>query len=211
MFRPVWKIWYRFKGWKLENEVPPDLDKFVIIAAPHTSNWDYPYTMAVASLLNLEFSYVAKDSLFKGKWGWFFRFTGGIPVDRSKRSDFVRQVADMIAERDRIALAIAPEGTRSKTDFWKSGFYHIAKTANVPIVPGYLDFANKTGGLGKPIWPIGTPEEVMDQLRDFYQASMAFKPEQFVEPRLKSESLPAERPEEIVEGEEERLPAAETA
>ncbi len=205
IYRAIWRAWCAITGWKIVNRVSAEHKKFVIIAAPHTSNWDYPYTLAAAALLELEFSYLGKQDLDKGLLGVLFRNTGGIPVDRSKSSDLVRQVADMIVARDEIALAVAPEGTRSKRDYWKSGFYHIAKTANVPIVLGFVDFGKKEAGLGHVIWPIGEPHEVMEEIRDFYEASMAFHPGKYTEPRLKVEDaeppheLPTEEPEAVRE------------
>ena len=118
---------------------------------------------------------------------------GGIPIDRRSNTNQVEKVADFINARDRCALVIAPEGTRSKVPYWKSGFYHIAKAADVPIILGYLDFENKICGVGKAIYPIGSPTEVMDQMREFYKPTMAKDPSLFVVPRLKVEDEPDEQ------------------
>lgn len=186
LLRPLgWTI-LKSSGWRVENRIG-DVKKCVIIAAPHTSNWDMPYTLSVASALDLDFYWLGKHTLWEGKWGWFFDGMGGIPVDRRKRGNYVETIADFIESHDNIALAVAPEGTRSKVDFWKSGFYHIAKMANVPIVLGFLDFNNKVGGLGHKIWPIGTQQEVADELRAFYTEEMALRPELFTMPRLRGE------------------------
>lgn len=173
-------------GWRFENACP-DVHKCVIIAAPHSSNWDLPFTMATGAALNLEFHFLAKHTIFRPPWGTFFRFMGGIPVDRRSSQNYVEKIAEFINSKEKCALAIAPEGTRSRVDTWKSGFYHIAKEADVPIVLGYLDFENKVSGVGKAIYPIGTEEEVMDEIREFYRASMAHTPELFTVPRLKAE------------------------
>lgn len=179
--KPIGHLWLKTYGWRVENRVP-DVEKCVIIAAPHTSNWDFPFTIAVASALNLDFYWLGKHTMFENVFGPLLKNIGGIPIDRRTRGNYVEQIADFIQEKDRIALALAPEGTRSKVERWKSGFYHIARTANVPIVLGFLDFENKVGGLGKAIWPIGTKDDVLGQIRDFYHAEMAYCPELFVDP-----------------------------
>ena len=193
--RPIWRTWLASRGWRVEDNTPVEHDKFVIVAAPHTTNWDFPYTMAVAAQLDMSFYWVGKHTLFRGPMGTFMRSMGGIPVDRTKRSDFTSQIVKFIEAHDgRMSVALAPEGTRGKSECWKSGFYHIAKAANVPILLGFLDFENKVGGIGKMIWPLGSETEVMDEIRDFYRASMAHHPQLFVEPCLRSESKPAPEP-----------------
>ncbi len=186
---PFGLLYLKLFGWRLENKVP-DVQKCVIIAAPHSSNWDLPTTMATGAGLDLSFHFLAKHTIFRPPWGTFFRFMGGIPIDRRSKQNYVEKVAEIIRSKQRCAIVVAPEGTRSKTEFWKSGFYHIAKAADVPIVLGFLDYENKTAGIGRSIYPIGTPSEVMDQMRDFYRPAMARDPELFVVPRLKSESEP---------------------
>ncbi len=172
-------------GWKVVS-TPPEGDKFVIVAAPHTSAWDFPFTIAVASLLGLEFSWLGKDALFKGWKGHFFRRMGGIPIDRSKSNNYVEYLADEFHSRDKLHLAIAVEGTRRYVEYWKSGFYHIAKAAEVPLVPAYLDFKTKTGGLG-PAIEVTNPTEVMDQLRAFYADIEGYHVDRFGPMRLRIE------------------------
>lgn len=173
-------------GWRCQNDAP-DVEKCVIIAAPHSSNWDLPFAMATGAALDLNFYFLAKHTIFKKPFGWFFRAMGGIPIDRRGNHNAVDKVAEFINSKERCALVIAPEGTRSKVDFWKSGFYHIAKAADVPIILGYLDFENKVCGVGRAIYPIGTPQEVMEQMRDFYRPKMARDPDLFVVPRMRAE------------------------
>lgn len=188
---PFGLLYLKMFGWRLENKVP-DVQKCVIIAAPHSSNWDLPFTMATGAALDLEFKFLAKHTIFRPPWGPFFRFMGGIPIDRRASRNYVETVADFIREREQCALVIAPEGTRSKEEFWKSGFYHIAKAADVPIVLGFLDFENKVCGVGRAIYPIGSATEVMEEMRDFYRSTMARDPELFTIPRLKAESATEE-------------------
>ena len=183
---PFGLLYLKAAGWKFENAVP-EVQRCVIIAAPHSSNWDLPHTIATGAALNLNFHFLAKHTIFRPPWGWFFRAMGGIPIDRRSSGNYVEKVADFIRERDRCAVVVAPEGTRSKKDYWKSGFYHIAREADVPIVCGFLDFENRTCGVGKAIYPIGTPAEVMDEIRSFYRTTMALKPDLVTIPRLKAE------------------------
>lgn len=183
---PVGKLYCKIFGWRVDNAIDVPA-KCVVIAAPHTSNWDLPHTMAVGSALDLPYYFLAKHTLWEGNWGWFFDMMGGLPVDRRKSSNVVEQISAFIDSKDEIALVVAPTGTRAKTDYWKSGFYHIARKADVPIVLGYLDFENKVGGLGGVVYPIGTEKEVMDQVRDFYRPEMGRHPELVSTPRLKGE------------------------
>lgn len=187
ILHPIGRLYLKLFGWKFEKNIPPDLQKCVIIAAPHSSNWDLPHTMATGAALNLSFYFVAKHTIFRPPWGWFFRAMGGIPIDRRARGNQVEKVAEFIASKKRCALVIAPEGTRAEVEHWKSGFYHIAKAADVPIVLGFLDYENNVCGVRKAIYPIGTPKEVMDQVREFYRPSMAKRPELFPEPRMRCE------------------------
>jgi 1-acyl-sn-glycerol-3-phosphate acyltransferase len=154
-------------GWKSEGSVPP-VAKAVIIAAPHTSNWDLPFTLAIAYDLGVELNWVAKKELFKQPFKGFFHWLGGIPVDRSKKEGFTSAVAGMLRKSDNLYLVIAPEGTRAKVARWKTGFYHIAVEANVPIVLGYLDYEKKTGGMGHLFYPTGDLEKDFAQIREFY-------------------------------------------
>lgn len=183
----------------MHNEVPPGVDKFVIIAAPHTSNWDFPITLAVAAMIDMKFYFVGKHTMFRKPFGGMMRRLGGISVDRRKSQNFVDQVAEAFRTADRMALGIAPEGTRSRSEFWKSGFYHIARAANVPIVLGFLDYKTKTGGLGPMVDPNLPKNEVMDIIRDFYADKEGRRHELYTEPRLRDEDAsPISTPTEAV-------------
>ena len=185
LLRFISRIYLKALGWKVDTAHPP-ADKFICLAAPHTSGWDLPYTVAVASMLNLEFSWLGKHTLFKGVHGKIFRAIGGIPIDRRSSQNYVEVLAEEFERRDRMHLAIAAEGTRKYVEVWKSGFYHIAKEANVPIVLAYLDFGTKTGGLGPVIWPTN-PKEVMDQVREFYDGIQGYHPDRFGPMKLRME------------------------
>lgn len=170
----------------MRNEVPSDVDKFVIIAAPHTSNWDLPVSLAIAAVTDLNFYWVGKHTLFQPPFGNFMRRLGGIPVDRRKRQNFTEQVAEAFEEHDQMALAIAPEGTRSKRDHWKSGFYYIARAAQVPIVMGFVDWGKRECGLGPMVDASRPLDEVMDEIRSFYADISGKIPEDFTKPRLRT-------------------------
>ena len=145
---------YRMQGWKLEGHLP-DLPKFVIAGAPHTSGWDFVFFAGATAEEAVEPSFMGKHTLFRGMMKNFMYDMGGIPIDRTKRSNVVEQVAEEYARRDRLALVIAAEGTRTTDGSWKSGFYHIAKAAGVPIVPAWVCNTRKLLGFGDPVWPSG--------------------------------------------------------
>lgn len=166
----------RLFGWKLVGEMPAE-KKVVFIFAPHTSNWDFVIMMMARFCYKMKPAYLGKHTLFKPPFGWFFKVLGGIPVERSSSHNVVDQVVKIINERDEIALALAPEGTRSKKPYWKSGFYHIALKAEVPLVLTFLDKDTKTLGIGEQVNLTGDVEIDMAKIRDFYKDKKGFKPE----------------------------------
>lgn len=148
-------IWlYHWKGWKLDGHLP-DLPKFVIAGAPHTSNWDFVFFLGATEEEGVHPNFMGKHTLFKGFMRNFMLDMGGIPIDRTKRANVVDQVAAEFARRDQLALVIAAEGTRSSDGSWRSGFYHIAMAANVPIVPAWVCNEDMVLGFGPPIYPTG--------------------------------------------------------
>jgi 1-acyl-sn-glycerol-3-phosphate acyltransferase len=173
----VGRVVYRVLGWKCVGQTPP-FPKFVIIAAPHTSNWDGFLLILAAAMLNLDLSYFGKDSLFKGPVGWFLRYTGGIPLDRSRNQSFVSQAASWFDRHERFAIGVAPEGTRRFTRGWKTGFYYIALQARVPVVLGFIDYARKEAGILKEtLWPTGDIEKDFEQLECLYSPLIPRHPE----------------------------------
>jgi 1-acyl-sn-glycerol-3-phosphate acyltransferase len=166
--RLIGKLYLKLAGWKLEGELP-DLPKFLVVVAPHTTNWDLPYMLAVSYAMNFRTNWFGKRELFHWSCGWFFKWLGGIPIERRKSTNMVAQIVEEINARERIVISIAPEGTRSKAEYWKSGFYHIAHQAEIPIVLGYLDYARKAGGLGPVLYPSGDIEADMQVIADFYK------------------------------------------
>jgi len=159
--------WFGYQGWTVEGTaVEPR--KFVIIAAPHTSNWDFVYFVGASKRLNLNLSFMGKKSLFRWPFGRMMREMGGIPVDRSKSGNYVDAMIDEFAKRSEFMLTIAPEGTRGKVRQWRTGFYHIAVGAGVPLVCGLMDYKRKVVGLGPAIWPTGDYAKDMEQVTAYY-------------------------------------------
>ena len=162
----------RAKGWTVEGTLPANAEKCVLIAAPHTSNWDLPYTLMVAFVLRLNVYWVGKASLFKWPFGPVMRWLGGIAVNRDQSNNLVASSALALQAADgRVQLVVAPEGTRGKSGKapgWKTGFYYIAQGAGVPILMAYLDYAQKRGGLGPTLTPSGDIQKDMDFVKAFY-------------------------------------------
>jgi 1-acyl-sn-glycerol-3-phosphate acyltransferase len=163
----------RALGWQVEGALPAGVRKCVLIAAPHTSNWDLPYTLMVAFVLRLNVHWLGKASLFAFPFGAPMRWLGGMAVDRSKANNLVAAAAAALvaAEADPgspLALVVPPEGTRDKTRHWKTGFYFIAQQARVPIVLAYMDYAQKRSGLGPVFEPTGDVEADMARIKQFY-------------------------------------------
>lgn len=159
----------KLTGWKLDGQLPPGQGKCVLIAAPHTSNWDLPYTLMVAFALRLTPYWLGKASIFRWPFGPLMRWLGGIAVDRSKSTNLVEaSAAALVAVDDDVQLIVPPEGTRSKTRYWKTGFYWIAVKAQVPIVMAYMDYPRKLSGLGEVFHPTGDVEADMAVIKKFY-------------------------------------------
>ncbi|MCB0100434.1 MAG: lysophospholipid acyltransferase family protein [Anaerolineales bacterium] len=138
----------RLSGWRVEGKLP-DFPKYLIIGAPHTSNWDFLLFVAVIFKLKANVRYMGKAELFRGPFAWFFYWCGGIPVDRKKSTGLVEQMVDAYTRSERFVLTIAPEGTRYQVKEWKRGFYHIAKAAGVPIVMAKVDGKGKVMRVGQ--------------------------------------------------------------
>ena len=144
--------------------------------------------LATAYVMRVRISWFGKHTLFIPPWGWFMRKLGGIPVDRRAPQTLVTQMAEKIKSVDELVLAVPPEGTRSKVDVWKSGFYHIASQSGVPIGLGYLDYGRKLSGIGMFVMPSGNVNEDMNKIRDFYRNIRGKYPNLESEPRLREET-----------------------
>jgi len=164
----IGRAWLAAFGWHVQDGIP-DVKKAVVVAAPHTSNWDLAFMLAIAWTLGVRIRWVGKHTLFRPPFGGLMRALGGVSVDRRARHDAVSAIADILRAHDELLLVVPPEGTRGKADRWKTGFYYIALGADVPIVLGFLDYGKKCGGLGTVFHPTGVLEEDIAAIRTFYK------------------------------------------
>lgn len=163
-------------GWKKVG-TKPDFPQFIVILAFHTSNWDVFYGILLAFAFNIDIYFMAKSQLFRFPFAPLVRFLGGIPIDRSTSHNTVEATIEMYKKHKNFAIALAPEGTRKKVEKWKTGFYHIAVGANVPIILAFLDYKTKSGGVGKVLYPTGNMKADFQEIKNFYQKVNARYPE----------------------------------
>ncbi len=168
---------YRASGWKIDG-VKPNLSKYVIIVAPHTSNWDFFVGWGARNVIGFRPNFLAKKSLFKIPFvGWFLKFIGGFPVDRSRKTNLVDQVVQLYKEQDSFIMTITPEGTRSYSPNWKTGFYRIAVQSGVPIVKIGFDYRTKTVFIDEPFYPSGEMEREIEEIKDYFRPFQGKNPE----------------------------------
>jgi len=180
VLRALSVVFLKIAGWKVVGSLPANGQKSVLIAAPHTSNWDLPYTLMVSFVLRLNIYWMGKESLFKPPFRGVMMWLGGIPVNRASANNLVAASADAIKSTNGpLQLVVPPEGTRAKARYWKTGFYYIAVGAQVPIVMAYLDYSTKTGGLGPVFQPSGDLEADMVAIKAFYAPFKGKNPDQF--------------------------------
>ncbi len=165
----------RLAGWRVEGTLP-DLPKYVIVGAPHTSNWDFLLFLGVIFRLKADVRYMGKAELFRSPFGWFFYWCGGVPVDRKKSSGLVEQMVDAYQRSDAFILTIAPEGTRHGVKEWKRGFYHIAKGAGIPIVMAKVDGKHKTMRIGEMFHLTADVEADMKSIQDAFKGMVGVNP-----------------------------------
>ena len=166
--RALSSVWLWFFGWKIEGKLDYPI-KAVAIAYPHTSNWDLPFMLAIGYQLGIRPSWLGKRQIFRWPFGGFMRWLGGVPVDRSARTNMVAQAVERFREVDQLFLVVPPSATRHRAEHWRSGFYHIARGAGVPILCTFLDYTRKVGGIGPPVIPTGDIRADMDRIRAFYR------------------------------------------
>ena len=162
-------------GWKVEGTLP-NLPKYLIIGAPHTSNWDFLLFLATIFHLKVDARYMGKAELFRGPFGWFFYWCGGIPVDRKKSQGLVEQMVEACNNSDKFILTIAPEGTRHKVKEWKRGFYHIAKGAGIPIIMAKVDGKKKAMCVGEVFHLTEDMEADMLAIQDAFKGMVGINP-----------------------------------
>lgn len=172
-------------GWKIDGSFKDKPPKLVVIVMPHTSNYDFVIGVMARSILRItDARYLGKSQLFKPPYGWFFRWLGGYPVDRTRDNNLVDAVVRAFNKHDKFMLALAPEGTRSKVDRLKTGFYHIAKKAGIPIVPVAFDYASKKIVIDAPFYPTNNMKEDFRFLIDFYSKHQGKNPENGIDGTL---------------------------
>ena len=184
--RALARLFLAATGWKAEGD-RPTAERYVLIAAPHTTNWDFPYLLAFAEHFGLTISWLGKASLFRGPLGSIMRALGGIPIERSRSDNRVVEMAQLFSEHEALGLVVPTEATRSRAEYWKSGFYYIAKAAGVPVVMGYLDYRRRRGGFGPAFLPSEDVARDMDAVRAFYADKQGKYPEAFGPVRLREE------------------------
>lgn len=187
------RLFLRVTGWEAEG-ARPDARRYVLIAAPHTTNWDFPYLLAFAEHFGMRISWLGKASLFRPPFGVIMRALGGVSIERARSENRVSAMARTFDDYEDLGLVVPAEATRSRAEYWRSGFYYIALEANVPIVFGYLDYARKRGGIGPAFVPTGDIARDMDVVRAFYGDKRGKHPEAFGPIRLREE-----QPQRVVE------------
>ena len=183
----IWSFVFRWKTVRLDHEIPTPC---VVIAAPHTSNWDFPAMLAGARMNDLDVKWLGKQEMFAGPFGPIFRRLGGVAVDRSSGGDLVGQMVALMRENPDLMVIVPAEATRGKVDYWKSGFYRIARAAQVPIQLSYVDRTTRSSGFGPSILPTGDVGADMDLIRAFYADKEGIKAGRFSAPRLREEDDP---------------------
>lgn len=176
MHRLAHFIYFKLLGWKTIGDFPK-LNKCVVAVVPHTSWMDFFLGLLVRRVINQDINFIAKKSLFSSPIGWYFKWMGGAPIDRSKSNDTVTAIANIFNEKEVFRLALSPEGTRKKVEKWKTGFYYIAKAANVPIVLVAFDYGHKLVKFSEPLMPTENIEEDFKDFREFFKDVVGKIPE----------------------------------
>jgi 1-acyl-sn-glycerol-3-phosphate acyltransferase len=177
--RGISKVVLKLICWRVVGSLPQDQRKYVLIVAPHTSNWDFVLFVLAVSVLRLKPSVLIKSTLFVGPLGWFLRYCGAIPVNRTQANSLVNYIAGIYDERDEFVLIITPEGTRSANPNWKRGFHHVASTAKVPILVVYVDSAIKTIGIEGLMEPSDDVDGDIRQIKKFFDTKRGLKPNNY--------------------------------
>lgn len=170
-------IFYRLMGWRIQGSFDPNLKKVVIIVVPHTSWHDFYIGVFTRRILGISISFIGKKELFRWPLGGYFRWMGGVPLDRTPGQNKVEAIAELFKEREVFRLSLAPEGTRKKVLEWKTGYYYIALAAGVPIIPVAFDYSTKTVIIGNPFYPTGEILEDTKTLRSFFKGIVERKKE----------------------------------
>lgn len=172
-------IFFNILGWKLENHFDPAIKKCVVIVAPHTSSYDFFIGILVRKIIGVHIDFVGKKELFRPPFGWYFKMVGGSPIDRAGNQKKVDAIAELFEKNEVFRLALSPEGTRKKTERWKTGFYFIALKAQVPVIPVAFDFGTKTVTIHTPFHPSGNLDKDLVEIQNLYKGVEGKIPENF--------------------------------
>ena len=172
-------VFYDILGWKLENNFDPEIKKCIFIVAPHTSSYDFLIGILIRKIMDIQINFVGKKELFKPPFGWYFKMVGGAPIDRSGKKKKVVAIAQIFRENEIFRLAMSPEGTRQKTDKWRTGFYYIALKAEVPIIRVSFDYGTKKVKISQPYWPNGDFDKDYTEIFSYYDGVQGKVPENF--------------------------------
>ena len=182
----MFKFIFKLAGWRITHYLPKDLHKCVIVVAPHTSNWDFVYGMGAIKFMNLQLRFAIKKEWIRFPLKKLMLSLGALPIDRKAKSkpgekrSSVDAMVDLFNNFEQLRLVITPEGTRSRVEKWKTGFYHVAIKANVPIALGFMDYKKRECGIDKIIYPTGDFAADMKQIMDFYKNMNAKNPNNFI-------------------------------
>jgi 1-acyl-sn-glycerol-3-phosphate acyltransferase len=177
MLGSIYRLFFKLRGWKVVGEIPKDLKKFVMVVAPHTSNWDFMVGLGARSVMGVDTKFAGKKELFKFPYGWIFRALGGYPVDRSKNNKFVDAVCDIYDSKEKFSICLTPEGTRSYAPVWKTGFWHIANKLNIPIVMIAMNYQTKRVVIEPPLFTSGDLEKDIAKMQDYFRKVPGYHPE----------------------------------
>ena len=180
VMKAISRMYFWITGWKLEGRISPGIKKCILVAAPHTSNYDFGYSRAALYLMECNVRYLAKQELLNSPLGFIFRLTGAIGVKRDKSENLVTRIVDMFNQSEDLIIMLAPEGSRKLKGKWKTGFYYAALQAKVPIVLASLDYQKKVANVGLVFYPTGNYQQDMVQVKEFYQSVTPRYPEKFV-------------------------------
>mgnify|MGYP002795086552 CR=1 FL=1 len=161
-------VFFQILKWDLKGSIDPEINKCVIIVAPHTSWYDFFIGILVRNILDIQINFIAKKELFKAPYGWYFRWVGGISLDRTSNQKKVEVIANIFNSKKVFRLALSPEGTRKKTERWKTGFYYIACKADVPVIPIAFDYSRKTVVISEPFYTGNFPEQDIAEILQIY-------------------------------------------
>ncbi len=177
MFRILSKVILKLLGWKITGDHQGSVAKKILVAAPHTSNWDFPMGLMVRSIIQDDVKYIGKDSLFSGPLGALFTKMGGIGVDRKKSNNFVEAVVKKFNSKEKLSILFAAEGSRKKVEKFKTGFYHVARLAEVPILPFVLDYKNKEFRFLDLIWTTENHVSDMEKIENLFKGVQGYHPD----------------------------------